>query len=184
MKRTITWVGMGILLVFLLSHFAPTVAWIGGKRLPIHVTVLDDTTHRAVQGARVEHVPQRIREILDTLTEEDLESLRRIDHGWLSGIGSTDENGHVTVRGDFGAGGGTFLFWRTGRVGVSGPLEIEADGYTPFNGTLQNLLQRKDFPLRTKQVSVTVYLEALRDPTLQQVDDGNAGKPPGDEPTP
>jgi hypothetical protein len=60
--------------------------------------------------------------------------------------------------GQFGAGGGSSFLWRSGAFDAEGMLAISHPKYQTAEGLLQNYLQRKEFPIRTKNLDVHIFL--------------------------
>jgi hypothetical protein len=71
---------------------------------------------------------------------------------------TTNEQGKAAVVGQFGAGGGRGLFGRTGAFDVDGLLTISHPKYRTTEGMLENYFQRKEFPLRTKDLELHIFL--------------------------
>jgi len=137
--------------------FFANVAWDGGAYRKFSITVLDDATNRPIEGATVVMLRDLEAEILEKVEgkekEEFIENLS--DHGYAI----TNSEGIAETGRQFGAGGGNFLWLRTGNFIVSGPIRITKAGYQEFNGLLQNVVGQKKFPLRKKSFNFNIYLK-------------------------
>ena len=155
MKITLKIVFGAIVIFAILAAISPTVAWSGGATARIKFTVIDDDSSRPIPQAEVIFLSESYQKSLDVLKPEERESL--LKH--LEGYATTDKKGSCEITRMFGAGGGTFLFRRTGNLYIEGPVTIRAEGYTQSSNLIQNYLGKKKFPLSERNHDITIYLK-------------------------
>jgi len=155
MKPALKLASIIVALLVIASIIVPTVAWDGATFVTVTIRVLDDDTQDPVTGAEVSFLRDIERQVLSTLSTEDARSSLQSFEGYAV----TDSAGTCTVKKRCGAGGGNFIFWKTGRFIIEGPITIRADGYDKLDILIQNILGQKRFPLSQKIKSVTVYIK-------------------------
>lgn len=157
MKRILGVVAVLAVIALLLPIIFGTVAWDGGAYRKFSITVLDDDTNRPIEAATVFMLRDFEEDILEKIEGKEKEVF----------LGSLSEHGYAITNSEgiaetgrmFGAGGGNFLWMRTGNFIVSGPLTVRKDGYDPFDGLLQNVVGQKRFPLSKESFSFNIYLK-------------------------
>ena len=153
MKSTLK-ISLGILGIFtILALLSGTVAWDGESNTIISFELRDDETNRPIEGAL----------IFAGLSGFD--SFQRIKpetkEAYLNSapyIGRTDRQGVASISFSARAGGGRFLFFRTGRYHVEEHIIIKAEGYEDVIALAQNLLGQKTFSIFDQNHSTSVYL--------------------------
>jgi hypothetical protein len=148
--RFLLWGGCAVVLLIALGLLMPTLAWTGGSWFELKVRLQDGPA--PIRDAKVRVIPWR--------HVSDAEALEKLDL-YFPAV-STDTNGVATMKVRCGAGGGSFLFWRTGRIVVRHELQIERSGYRSITSPLENILGRREWPLSKR--SFDIQLQMLRDP--------------------
>jgi hypothetical protein len=150
-SRSLLWGAFAVTIVVLLGLLMPRLAWTGGSWFELKVHVKDGRT--PMRGAKVRVIPWR--------DISSAETLLGLDERFPAVV--TDTNGVATVKVKCGAGGGSFLFWRTGRIIVQHELHVESAGYRPILTPLENILGRREWPLSKSFFEVDLLM--LRDLT-------------------
>ena len=162
MKKILGVVTALAVIALLLPMIFGTVAWDGGAYRKFSITVLDDYTNRPIEGATVIMLRDFEEEILDKIEGNEKEAF--IENLSEHGYAITNAEGVAETGRMFGAGGGNFLWMRTGKFIVSGPLRVKKDGYNDFDELLQNVVGQKRFPLSKDTFSFNIYLKRKSEP--------------------
>lgn len=166
MKKILGVVAALALIALLLPLIFGTVAWDGGAYRKFSITVLDDDTNRPIEGATVIILRELEAELLEKIDGKEKEAFIKnlSEHGY----GITNAEGVAETGRMFGAGGGSFLWMRTGKFIVSGSLRVKKDGYHDFDGLLQNVVGQKRFPLSKDTFSFNIYLKRKPEPDASE----------------
>ncbi len=146
---SIVLVALPLGLLFVL--FLPTVHWDGAVVFAFPTTVQDAVSGRPVTHAGVRILRQR-RESDSNLQDMNLNNPPS----------TTDATGHTEVAWAFGAGGRSYLFWKTGSASFrSWNLEVTADGYEALVTPLSTYAGDRRSIRRSKSIPITVQLKPI-----------------------
>ena len=162
MKKIFGTIAALAVIALLLPMIFGSVAWDGGAYRKFSITVLDDDTNQPIEAATVIMLREFEEEILEKIEGKEKEAF--IENLSEHGYAITDSEGVAATGRMFGAGGGNFLWMRTGNFIVSGSLRVRKDGYHDFDGLLQNVVGQKRFPLRKETFSFNIYLKRKSEP--------------------
>lgn len=136
---------------------SPMVFWDGQANRPIKVTVRSEEG-RVIAGANVsliQNMDERIKEVISE--EEFSKHLVASKHRFES-----DKTGSGVLKGQFGAGGGSGPFGRTGRFVVSGILTVTHPDYADISLPLANFTDDRRISIRKKELEFTVFMSRKR----------------------
>lgn len=139
--RLFRWSIALIIAIIGLGFLLPTVGWDGGTRATIRIRLKAGTT--PVRNAKIQIFRQ--------------EELRNpsVHHATST---TTDTNGLATITIHCGAGGGTFLFFKTGSFLVNHELRIENSGSRSVITPLSNVLGKQRWPLSKREFDLNLQL--------------------------
>jgi hypothetical protein len=149
-SRFFLWGVCALIVLIGLGVLMPTLAWTGGSWFELKVRLQDGRV--PIPGAKVRVIPWRY--------ISSAEALEKLDLSFPAAV--TDSTGSATLKVRCGAGGGSFLFWRTGRIIVRHELQIEQPGYRSITTPLENILGSREWPL--SKTSFDISLQMLREP--------------------
>ena len=152
----------------MLGRSFPVINWDGVCQREVHVKVVSVESLQPVQGATVQWFNDNYEEYLkqpDSVTfGSEQERTEFLDARLQKAM--TDSKGECRLRPTFGCGGTSkkYLFWwrRTGRLVISGTIEIQAEGFTPLREPLAAVLGKQEFPMgRKTPIKVDVRIRPL-----------------------
>jgi hypothetical protein len=128
--------------LFLLYALLPTLAWIGGSRVTLNIRVTDQG-RGPLADAKVRVSDAR-----------HLEYQAGADWPWES----TDTNGSASVTIRVGAGGGTKLFSKKGRIVINHELQVEKAGYRPIAVPVQDIVGGRYWDLSKESFDLSMEM--------------------------
>lgn len=146
----------GLVLVGLIASLAfPTIIWDGVVTREILLHLRDQDSNEPIPEAEVRYLSARDETFRESLSGSDFQEY--LQHSGKVGI--SDAKGVTCLKVTFGAGGGTFMGFPTGRYVVSGKVEISHPDYEPLTQPLESAVARTKLPLTTRFVEITLLLQ-------------------------
>lgn len=147
MKKGLVIAGILVALVVAGALLLPALAWDGAVVVHVNFQVMDQGSSRPIRDARIWVLRSSGYRVLGETN---------IIQTWRAP--ATNEKGQAAVSLTCGAGGGTFMIWRTGRYVIAHQLIIDAPGYAPITIPLANVLGNDRWPLRKRQHDRKLWL--------------------------
>ena len=149
MKKHFGCLAIALLVGFLGLLAATSVSWDGGVHRNVHVHV----THNGqpVEGATVMLLAHNDKWLIEHLSPEEFQEMLKAGKSLVT----TDAKGNAVVSTLFGAGGGSFLFFRHGHFVVGdASVRVTHPSFSESEASLESLLGESSFPLRKKTLKV------------------------------
>jgi len=136
-----------LLLLFLGGLLLPTLAWDGSANIQFRFHVIDSTSSRPIEGAKIR-----------VIQASQLQDLSDTNMAFMFPIKAANPRGETTVSVMCGAGGSKGVLGKNGRFIISHEILIEAEGYRPLESALANVVGGRRWPLSKQVFDVDLIL--------------------------